>query len=99
MSTPDSSYPQALRDAIQRNVDQISDSAAFVQLYNPAMSDFVREPLPAIQLAIAILLDKPIIIGCLPGREPPEKLRAIADHVFYGDPEFIARKVTEVLRS
>lgn len=70
---------------LKRQVDQIDKSDVFCQLYSPNMADFLDDPAPAIQLALAILMEKPIIIACLPGRRPPAKLLAIADAVVYGD--------------
>lgn len=85
----------SLRGMIERNVEGVSGSSAFVSIYSERMADFADDPLPALQLAIAILLDKPIVLAVLPGREPPAKLVAIADKVIYGDDEAIARGVTE----
>lgn len=92
-------YSQALRDAIQRNVDLINGCGTFVSLYSERMGDFVEGPMPAIQLAIAILLDKPIIVACMPGREPPAKLRAIADAVIYGPADELAEQIAGILQA
>ena len=84
-------------DALAENIEQITGSTVFVQMYHPSMADFEKDPWPAIQLAIAILLDKPIIIACAPGRKPPEKLRRISDAVIYGGPEEIADGVSRMI--
>src|SRR3990167_3693590 len=77
----DRTFTEALRDTISL----IIGTEAFVSLWHPNMGDFEDDPWPAIQLAIAILLDKPIIVLAPAGREPPEKLRRIADRVIHGD--------------
>ena len=64
---------EAIRFLLEENLEGINASVAFVSLYSDAMADFRRDPWPTIQLAIAILLDKPIILAVLPGRKPPPK--------------------------
>lgn len=81
------------RVALQANIERIAGSEVFCSLYSESMADFEKDPWPAIQLAIAILLDKPIFLACLPGREPPAKLLAIADEVVFGRPEDLAGKL------
>ena len=77
--------PDAFREALGENWDGIESSAHFLQLYHPGMrDDFLDDPWPAIQLGIALLMGKPIIVIVPPGRELPEKLRRIADHVIEG---------------
>ncbi len=90
-------YDQALQAAVRRNMELIGESDVFVSLYSDQMADFLDDPLPAIQLAIAILLDKPIVVACLPGRKPTAKLRAVADVVITGPPSELAAAVQEFL--
>jgi len=78
---------------IQGQVDAVGRTDIFCQLYSPNMADFVSDPAPAIQLAIAILQDKPIIIACPTGRVVPPKLLAIADAVVYGDEAELAKGI------
>lgn len=78
------SYPESLRKAIVENVEGIGGSASFVSLYSDAMKDFVDEPWPAIQLTIALLMEKPIVLLVRPDQHPPAKLVAIADAVLKG---------------
>lgn len=85
-------------EALAENIEKISGSAVFLNLYHPSMADFEKDPWPAIQLAIAILLDKRIIIACPRGRQPPERLRRVADHLIYGGPEEIAAGVENILK-
>ena len=94
---PDLSHNEAFRQALERNVGAIGGSAVFLNLYSPDMSEFLSDPWPAIQLAIAILMDKPIILGVLTGREPPERLRRLADHVVIGTAEEIAAGVRQFM--
>jgi len=80
-------------EALQENIEKIDGSATFVSLWHPSMADFKKDPWPAIQLAIAILLDKPIVLACLKGRTPPKHLLRLADEIIYGGPEEIAAGV------
>ena len=80
-------------EALAENIEKITDSAVFVSLWHPSMADFKKEPWPAIQLAIAILQDKPIILAVPEGREPPEHLRRVADVIVYGGPEEVAAAI------
>lgn len=84
-------------EALARNIEDITGSSVFVQLFHPSMEAFQKDPWPAIQLAIAILLDKPILIACPPGREPPERLKRLADVVVYGGPKEIAAAAQRLL--
>ena len=87
---------EAIRFLLEENLEGINASVAFVSLYSDAMADFRRDPWPTIQLAIAILLDKPIILAVLPGRKPPPKLMQIADAVVYGaDTESLAAGIRD----
>lgn len=90
--------PDEFRVMLQANVEQITGSDCFCSLYSQDMGKFMEDPLPAIQLAIAILLDKPIILAVRPGpdHQPPAKLMAIADAVVYGDgPYELGRGIRE----
>jgi hypothetical protein len=88
----------AVREAIERNIEGIDGSVAFVSLYSDGMADFRKDPIPSIQLAIAILLDKPIILALLSGRTPPSKLLKIADAVVYGgDPQALAAGIRDAM--
>jgi hypothetical protein len=89
MSTTDKRFDEALAE----NMEKITGSVVFVQMYHPSMADFEKDPWPAIQLAIAILQDKPIIIACPPGRQLPERLRRLADAVVRGGPEEVTAAV------
>lgn len=86
-------------EALAENIEKITGSAVFVQIYHPSMADFEKDPWPAIQLAIAILLDKPILIACPQGRQPPDRLRRLADIVVHGGPEEWAAAAQRLIES
>lgn len=58
--------------------EKIRDSSMFLSLYSP---DFTKNPLCALQLGIAIMLDKPISIIAIKGQKIPDNLRKIAWHI------------------
>lgn len=58
----------------------IRDSHAFVALV-PEEADIKA----AVELGLAILMDKPIVSLVMPGREIPERLRRASDMVIEGD--------------
>lgn len=76
---------RSFTEALEQNIARITGSDVFCSLYSDGMADFRKDPWPTIQLAIAILLDKPIIVACLAGRTPPPKLMKIADAVVSAD--------------
>jgi hypothetical protein len=87
----------AFREAIQKNIDGIGESDSFCCFYHPNMELFKEDPWPAIQLAIAILMNKPIIVACIPGRVPPKKLLDIADAVVYAELADMARGIHDAM--
>jgi len=89
----DAMNDRSFGEALAENIEAISGSRVFVTLYHPSMAEFEKNPWPAIQLAIAILLDKPIVVACPKGRELPARLSKIADLVVEGGPEEIAEAV------
>lgn len=90
---------KTFEEALAKNIEGIAGSAVFINFYHPSMADFEKDPWPAIQLAIAILLDKPILLACPRGRQPPERLRRIADLVVEGGPEEIAAATKRFVES
>jgi hypothetical protein len=73
------------------------ESGTFLHLWTPAMVLAGKaEPLPFLQLGMAILLDKPIIIMAERGEEPtiPEHLRRAADRVVLYDPDNLDNPAT-----
>jgi hypothetical protein len=71
--------------ALEENIQGITKSAFLMQIYHPSMDNFREEPWPVIQLAIALLQDKPIVLWRVEDRVIPSKLAAIADLVIEGD--------------
>lgn len=69
-----------IEDTYQKNYRLIEGSQVFLSLYNKKMGD---DPLPAMQLGIAILLEKPIYLLVKKGDVVPDKMRKIADRIEY----------------
>ena len=81
----DRSFDQAVKE----NLEKVGGSDVFVQIFHPAIAEIEKDPWPLFQLALAIYLDKPIVLAVPAGREPPPKLLAIADEVLRGSTEDI----------
>ena len=64
-----------LRKAVKSSGDKIEESAMFISVVS---KDFKEDPLCALQLGIALLLDKPIGIIALKGCEIPDNLAGVA---------------------
>lgn len=64
-----------LRAAVDRNVEPMRQSAMFVSI---ATKNFIKDPLCALQLGMAILMDKPIVIIADKNEKMPEALVKIA---------------------
>jgi len=60
----------------------VKESGTFMQLHTPNF-DPAKDPEYALQLGVAILLDRPIVILAPEGVELPPKLRAVAASVQY----------------
>jgi len=73
-----------VEDAYQRNYRLIEGSQAFLSLFNKKMAE---DPIPAMQLGIAILLEKPIYLLVKKGDEIPSKMRKLADRIEYYESE------------
>jgi hypothetical protein len=65
------------RDAVEK----IAGSAVFVSLAPEGEPDIKF----AVELGIAIMLDKPILVVRIPGRPVPEHLRRVADEIVDAD--------------
>jgi hypothetical protein len=63
-------------------VEQIAGSAAFVTIAPRPENVDVKY---AVELGLAIMYEKPIIVLAGPGRPVPEKLRLLADRIVYED--------------
>lgn len=88
----------AFQKALQENVDMIANSKVMVQIYHDSMQDFLKEPWPVIQLACAIMLDKPIVLLCPEGRKVPSKLKKVADKVITGNWDEIQSRLQDYFR-
>lgn len=66
---------EELREIAKRNFEMISKSACFWTIFSDKMVD---EVVPVIQLGLAILLDKPIMLLAPKGVRVPEHLQRLA---------------------
>lgn len=70
----------------EKTAKQIDGSAIFIQLYNSQNGkDLLEEPLYLLQLAYAIMMDKPIAVLIVYGDKIPDKLKKIADVIEFYD--------------
>lgn len=81
---------EIIKETVEKTLKELEVCETFVQIYHPEIGN---DPLPMIQLACAICLDKPIIVWCPPGREVPRKLRMIADKVVSGPIEEVGNQI------
>ena len=63
----------------------VADSAVFMSLWNDTMNAPAKEPEAVLQLAYALILDKPIVIVAQHGATIPPKVRRIADALEFYD--------------
>lgn len=68
----------------KRNLGPVASSDVFLVLFNDRLAE---EPIPLIQIGLAIYLDKPIGVLLPHGRAIPENLRRLARAVIEYDPE------------
>lgn len=76
-----------LIEAAHRNAGMIQKSAVFMQIFTP---NYAHDPIALIQMALAILMDKPILILAEEGTPISDKLRRFADDISFfvsGDQE------------
>jgi hypothetical protein len=64
-----------LKESVELNAPKMEASAMFVGL---ATKNYMKDPLCALQLGLAILMDKPIVIIADKGEKIPEALVKIA---------------------
>lgn len=79
-----------LLQAAQQNYDKIKNSGVFLSLFN---HDMTKDAVPCLQLGLAMMLDKPIIVVARPDETIPENLKKVATAIYQGDlssPEFQA---------
>jgi hypothetical protein len=71
-----------LINAADRNCAMIDDSKVFLSLFS---RDMTKDAIPCLQLGLAMMLDKPIIVVAAPEDEIPENLQNVAVAIFQGD--------------
>jgi len=71
----DSAFKEWLQRAVKASGSKIADSHYFLSLFTP---NYEKDPLCALQLGIAIMLDKPIYLLVPSGTPVPENLRRLA---------------------
>jgi hypothetical protein len=86
------------KKAVDRSLGPIGKSAVFLALSPDKMKD---DPLPILQMGLAVLLDKPIIILAREGEPIPSNVQKIALEVVRfrdGDWNEGQRRLTEALK-
>jgi|SRR5215471_2421696 len=88
-----------LRDAAKRNAEAITGSEVFVCMFNKKM---MEDPIPLMQMGMAVYLDKPIYILVDEGRvlDIPENLRRMSRGLRmykHGDTESLHKATKELL--
>lgn len=86
-----------LLEAVERNAQMIQKSGMFLQIY---AEDQTKDPIALIQLALAILMDKPLLILAPEGTRINDKLRRVADDITFfvpGDPEQLKAVTVKML--
>ena len=72
-----------LIEAAHRNAGMIQQSTVFMHLY---MANYEKDPIALMQMALAILMDKPFLILAAEGTPISDKLRRIADDISFFPP-------------
>lgn len=72
MTTPHEDF---LREAAERTFEKLTDSQCFVALFSEA---YQRDPVALLQLGMAVVLDKPILLLVKQGVHIPENVRRLA---------------------
>lgn len=97
MNREDQEYQEFERRVRKDLIPMIASSAVFVAI-TPASVDGVDVKF-AIELGLAVMMDKPIIAVVRPGTEIPDKLARVADRFVeldFGDPTFRERMLAAV---
>lgn len=66
---------ETIKKIIENSKEKIQSSSSFLALYS---AEWKEDPVPLLQLAIAIILDKPIILLAIQGVPIPENLKKLA---------------------
>ena len=97
-TTMDPEFIEHMKKIVIGSESKIKDSSIYLGLYS---KDFAKDPAPLLQLALAIVLDKPIFIIALEDELIPETLEHIAvtvQRVHGRNPEEMSRAVAEIHR-
>lgn len=89
-------FTEWLQEAVKRSAKPIQQSNMFVSL---ATKNYIESPLCALQLGLAILMDKPIVIIADKNEKMPEALVKIAkviERVDFDDKADMDRALTSV---
>jgi hypothetical protein len=76
----DREWNQKLKEAAERSAEKLADCSAFISLFSEKMAE---EPVPVLQLGLAMLMDKPIYLLVPEGAALPENLRKVAVRIEY----------------
>lgn len=76
-------FNEWLKRAGKSSGDKIKDSAVFMSLFT---ANYEKDPLAALQLGIAIMLDKPIYILAEQGKNIPENVLRLSRGIEYFNP-------------
>jgi hypothetical protein len=87
---------QYFRRAVSRTFDKVKDSAVFLTIFTNA---YARDPAALMQLGMAVVLDKPLLLLVEEGTPIPENIkrmaRAIETYRSMDDLEFATKKLLQ----
>lgn len=69
-----------LQEVTDRSLEGVEKSAMFLALFTPS---FKKDPVTLIQLALAVVLDKPIILAVEKGTIIPDNMHRLARSIEY----------------
>jgi len=88
-----------LKKIAKDSAEQIDESAFFLSLFTP---NYEKDPVALMQLALGILLEKPLLLVVPHGVKIPPRLEQIADGIARYDPEDMTsaeEAVKEILKN
>ena len=71
-------FEERQKASVKRNAEKIGNCEVFVSIVTP---NYIEDPHCAMQLGLAILMDKPIRLIVEEGTKLPENLRKVADRI------------------
>jgi hypothetical protein len=78
------SNDERLKAAARESADKIAGSSAFLVLFNERM---IEDPMPLLQMGLAIYMDKPIALIVPEGATLPNNLCKLAERIEYYESE------------